>query len=124
LADDEKKHMAYYNNHVTTFGKMFHVGTTDQIKNMFGPKEITDSIFKPFVALKGFPDEIYQSPKLEYVKSIEDVKKIYKDDYGYDPDEFGFNLFKYKTINDDGSIMPYKAWLSNEYYDKVNAVKA
>jgi hypothetical protein len=121
LSDQEKKHMAYYNNHVKTFGGMFHVAETDktEINKMFGPREINDKIYKPLVHTQNLSSDVYTKINFNYIKTIDDLKRYYKTKYGYDEKTFGFNLFTIKTISDIGSINPLKDWVAKEYLSQV-----
>lgn len=121
LSDQERKHMAFYNNHVKTFGGMFHVPGTDkaEISKMFGPKEITDKIYKPLVYTQGLSEDIYLKPNYSYLRTVADLKRYYKTKYNYDESVYGFSLFTIKTINDNGSIIPLKDWIANEYFNQT-----
>jgi hypothetical protein len=52
-----------------------------------------------------------------------DLDKYYKNNYGYDPITYGFNIYTFKTISQDGSITPYQNWLSNTYYEMFHNKK-
>lgn len=126
LSDQEKKHMAYYNNKVKeSFGGMFHVAGTNKedINRMFGPRELSDKIYRPLVYTQKYPEDTYGNPTLSYIKTVADLKRFYKTKYGYDENIFGFNLFVIKTINEGGSINPLKPWVSKEYYLTANQNK-
>jgi hypothetical protein len=123
LSDNEKRHMAYYNNHVKeSFGGMFYVAEThkDEINKMFGPRELSDKIYRPLVYTQKLPEDTYSNPPLSYIKSVSDLKRFYKTKYGYDENLYGFNLFVIKTVNDNGNINPLKSWVSKEYYHNAS----
>lgn len=117
----ELKDMAYYNNNVKTHGGMFYVASTDkaEIAKTFGPREISDKIYKPLVYEQGASEDMYQKPNFTYFKTTADIKRYYKTRYGYDENTFGFSLFTIKTILDNGSVFPYKNWVSREYLNNV-----
>ena len=122
LSDQERKHMAYYNNHIKTFGEMFYVPGTDktEINKMFGPREVTDKIYKPLVYVQGLTEDVYCKPNFTYIKTQTDLERFYKSKYGYDKNIFGFDLFVIKTISEDGSINPLKDWVAKEYFSQIN----
>lgn len=122
LSDQERKHMAYYNNHIQSFGGMFHVSGTDKddINKMFGAKELSYRIYRPLIYTQKLLEDTYSNPQISYIKTLADLKKYYKTKYNYDENTFGFNLFTIKTINDNGSINPLKSWISKEYYMQAN----
>jgi hypothetical protein len=119
ITDQEKKHKVYYNTNVKTFGGMFHIAsnTKEEINKAFGPRELSDKIYQPLVYINGLSKDIYTSPNVKYVKTMEDLKRIYADKYQYQCDNFGFDLFKFKTVTDLGSVMPYASWVQKAYID-------
>lgn len=126
LSDNEKKHMAYYNNNVKeSFGGLFHVAGNDknEINKMFGPRVLTDKIFKPLVYTQNLPPSTYHNPNVMYITTLDELKQYYKYKYGYDENIFGFNLFTIKTINDNGSLNPLKTWVANEYYNFLSTIQ-
>ena len=111
LTEQEKKHMSYYNNNVKTFGGMFNINKS------FGPRELSDKIYHPLVYTQGLTEDIYVTPSVNYIKTTDDLKKYYIKKYNYQTENFGFDLFKFKTINDNGSIMPYSSWIPKAYME-------
>lgn len=122
LTENEKKHMTYYNSHIKTFGGMFHIDgeNKDDVLKMFTPKEINDKLYHPLVYTMGLSEDNYNKPTHTYIKTMSDLKEYYKTKYNYNSDEFGFDLFKFKTINEYGSITPLPTWLSKAYMDMKN----
>jgi len=122
LTDTEKKHMAYYNNHIKTFGGMFYVGgSPDQINKMFGAKDLNDKLFHPLVYTQGLPEDAYAKVDVRYLKTMDDLKRVYRVGFGYEPSNFGFDLFKLRTIDEEGYVMPYHSWVPKAYYDTIKA---
>ena len=123
LSEKEKEHMCYYNSNVQSSGGMFFVGSKDEeeIKKMFGPRELTDKIYRPLIYTQNLPPDNYLNPDIKYIKSLSDLKKNYKNKYNYDDEQYGFNLFSIKTVNNHGSINPYKSWVSKEYFVQKNS---
>lgn len=119
LTDKERKHMAYYNNNVKTFGGMFHIESNNKeaIRKSFGPRELSDKIYRPLVYTQQLPESSYVTPQLNYIKTVDDLKKYYQKKYGYNSEEFGFDLFKFKTITNSGSVMPYQRWIPRAYLE-------
>jgi hypothetical protein len=114
--------MAYYNNHIKTFGGMFHVGgNPDQIKKMFGAKDLNDKLFHPLVYTQGLPEDAYAKVDVKYLKTLDDLKTVYRVKFGYDVSNFGFDLFKLRTIDEEGYVMPYHSWVPKAYYDTIKA---
>ena len=115
---NERKHMAYYNNHLPENNMFYEAGKLkDEIYKMFGPREVNDKIFRPQCNKYE-----YTQLNVEYIKNISDIKEYYKQTYDYDPNEYGIDLFKFKNINDNGCVNPLKDWLSREYYSQSSKI--
>lgn len=109
LSQAERQHMLYYNTHVNTHGGMFHIEPNS--KALWGGKELTNKMYTPLIFTRGLPKDIYYSNKnIKYIKNIDQLKQAYKTKYGYSNEVFGLDVFKLKTIMDNGSIMPYAQW--------------
>jgi hypothetical protein len=119
LTDHEKKHMAYYNNNIKTFGGMFHVPSNDKtaIQKMFGAKELDDQIYRPLCHIDGLPQDTYNNYPTRYIKNMSDLKKYYADKYKYNAEIFGFDLFKFTSIRRNGFVAQYQPWVSKAYLD-------
>jgi hypothetical protein len=122
LTDKEKKHMAYYNNNVKTFGGMFHIDSNNKeiITKSFGARELSDRIYRPLVYTQQLPESSYVTPQKSYIRTVDDLKKYYSKKYNYNSEDFGFDLFKFKTITNSGSVMPYQQWLQRAYLEMRN----
>jgi hypothetical protein len=130
LSDKEKQHMAFYNNNIKTFGGMFHIESTNknEINKSFGPRELTDKIFQPHVYIKGLDSGVYNlslGPKLTYIKTLDDLKDYYAKKYDYDTEYYALDLFKFRTVNEYGSVTPFSNWIPKAYLDmrSLNATK-
>ena len=119
ITDQEKKHKVYYNTNVKTFGGMFYIpsNSKDDINKVFGPRELTDKIYQPLVYVNGLSKDIYNVPNVKYIKTVDDLKQAYANKHQYKSDNFGFDLFKFKTVADSGSVMPYAPWIQRAYVD-------
>ena len=123
LSNLEKKHMAFYNNHVRTFGGMFYVegDTKEKIDSMFGPKELTENIYHPLVYTSGLSEDVYNiaevKKNVKYIKTMDDLKEYYAKKYNYTIENFPVNMFRFKPITDGGFIAPYNSWIPKAYID-------
>ena len=122
LNSTEKNHMSYYNGSVSKWNKMFacDAKNKESVKKLFGFKDLNHDMFKPGQFIKGFPADIFNKPERKQIKSIDDLKKYYKAKYGYDPEKSGLDLFKFKTICQDGTIRPLNKWIINACWDLFN----
>lgn len=120
LNSNEKQHMIYYNSNVDKSGGMFKVDPK-HASMFFGPRKLTDDIFKPRTFIDKLPADIYHAKPYAYINSQQDVIDQYKTKYKYDSVNSGINMFKFTTINKDGYIEPLKKWIMNAYYEIVNS---
>ena len=74
-------------------------------------------MFKPGKIIKGYPDEVYNTPNYKYVMNTDDLANVYKSYCNYDPKTSSVNLFKFKAIGDDGNVQPLKKWVLKAGYD-------
>ncbi len=116
----EKAHMLEYNSSVSRWKDMCGIDKKSKTSGLshFGSKKIGDSMFKPNKFFNGMPDSIYlMVPNKKYVMTVEDMYSMYKEKYGYDHSKTGFDVLKFKTVKDDGSIEPLKRWVWEACYD-------
>ena len=121
LNDSERIHMAYYNSIKPEGGTniwcdMYNVNIKNKqsIKNMFGPKNINDMIFKPSKFFEGIPDDCFK--KVEHQHFL-NTKEAFASMY---PSEVS-DLYKYKSITDKGFVNPLNRDVIKSGYELINS---
>jgi hypothetical protein len=117
LNTNEKQQMLYYNKNMPYDNGMFWV---DDEKDFFGPKKLSDKIYKPKVYKDGFPQDIYNKDNNKYITTIDELKAVYKEDYGFDGSKYPIDIFKFTSISANGHVNPLQTWVSQAFYDIVN----
>jgi len=122
LNQNERQEMFKYTSNVMPWKKMLDLdfNKKDTMKNLFGFKDINNNLFKPAHFQKGYPLDSFNKITRKQIKSVEDLKKYYKTKYGYDCEKVGLDMFKFKTIGTDGTIIPLKKWVLNSCWDLLN----
>ena len=122
LNKDEKQHMLYYNQNIPNIANMFNINgkSKDSFKNIFGFKDINSNIYKIGHFDKGFPMDVYNKIDMKSIKTIDDLQHIYKSNYNYNASISGLNMFKFKTINSNGSINPLQKWVIEACWNLLN----
>lgn len=120
LSTNEKEHMEEYNKHITTCGGMFNCSKDGE--TTFGCKTLGSSIYKPKVYKEGLPEDIYKNTSTGYIMKMDDLINHYKVKYNYDvkSSKSMVDMFKFKVINDDGSINPLEAFVTRAYWNSMN----
>lgn len=107
LSRDEIQHMIYYNNNVDG---IFHIlsNSAIDIKKSMGPK--TDMLLN------------YSATTCGTIRCLNDLRGYYYLKYYYASESHGIDIFKFKSINDGGSIIPYDMynWMPNAYIKFVS----
>jgi len=118
INEQEKLRMIEYNSVENKWNGMFSVDpkNKDKVKKLLGSKTINDEMFKPGKYMKGFPDDVYKKLNKRSVVTIAELKENYNEKYKYHPAVLGLDLFKLKTINEDGSIRPLQKWPAEALY--------
>ncbi len=116
----EIAHMVEYNKESSEWKHIFNINSNAKINKHLGYRKINDDIFKPGKFKQGLPDDVYRSIDYQYIETIEDLYDVYKTKYGYDPKQTGFDLLKFKTISEDGTILPFKRWILDASWDTMN----
>ncbi len=115
--DKEKAHFIEYNSGVTKWQDIFGLNKSKSaIKDLFAPKQLGNSIFKPGKFFQGFPDDVYKVPAHQYVVTMKDLYDVYKTQYKYDAEKSAVDLLKFKAINKDGYLEPLRMWLFDAAY--------
>ncbi|AYV77528.1 MAG: hypothetical protein Dasosvirus5_7 [Dasosvirus sp.] len=111
LNTNEKKCMMEYNKTITDKNQlMFHV---NEDKDFFGPKNLNDKIYKPAIYTMGVPEQgFYNADKNQYIRTIDDLSKYYKDNHGFDNSKCPINLFNFTAISKNGDINPLQMWVA------------
>ena len=123
LNTHEKKHMTYYNTNIKTLNGLFYVSEkSKQIRatKLFGPRELTNNIYKPLCFLSGAPETTYNPIPTTYIKTLDDLKQHYK--HCASPENSGLDMFKMYPITSEGNIAPLQAWLSEAYWNMCNSI--
>lgn len=122
LNKDEKQHMLYYNQNIPNIANMFNINgkSKDSFKNIFGFKDINSNIYKIGHFDKGFPMDVYNKIDMKSIKTIDDLQHIYTSNYNYNASISGLNMFKFKTINSNGSINPLQKWVIEACWNLLN----
>jgi hypothetical protein len=53
----------------------------------------------------------------QYIDTVADIEEWYKKEVGYSKGSHTLDFLKYKTIADDGNVVPIKAWLCDAAFD-------
>lgn len=125
LNENERKHMAYYNSTVNTFGGMFYTDKNqDAILKSFGSRDLSDKRYRPLVHMSGLLQDTYNNPQnVNYVKTLSDLKAYYKTKCKYDLELSPFNIYRITPIAEDGSINPYQPYIAQMFYDMMKNKK-
>lgn len=115
----EKQHMTFYNGNVTRWSKMFNVDpkNKESVKGLYGFKDVNDNVFKPYLLEGSKSVEPFVNLSRKPVRTLEDLKKYYKNKHGYDCESSKINMFKFKTISPEGSINPLCKWVMDACYE-------
>lgn len=120
LNASEKKSTVKYNKNIDNSNGMYKVENDNKY---FGTKIFNDKIYKPGVYKLGLPKEIYKISNHKYIKSMDELKKVYRkhcENYGYNFDELPIDILKNTCICKTGNVSPVKMWITRAYYDFVN----
>ena len=107
---------------VGNYKKMYGINDNKEIKNIMGNLDVSHDYFKP---RKVIPEEFiidsnikldYQSVKMDYFSSKDDISKYYEKKYKKYPTEF----IEKRVIQSDGKIQPLKYWMIDASYDILN----
>jgi len=110
---DEKKHMIQYNSDKNKVSKLFLIEKHDAEthKKYFGQRDINDSIFKPLVVTQGLPADVYNTVQKKYITTIDELRASFKRDSNYDSSTSKIDMFRFTTVNSDGTINPLDKWV-------------
>jgi hypothetical protein len=120
LNDYEKMHMGYYNG-VKIVGEenkwydMYKCDFNDveSIKKIFGPKKITDNIFKPSKFFEGLTDDCFKNVNFPTFSNASDAfKTLYTNKTAH--------LYNYKAIQDNGFVKPLDKTFIKNAWDLIN----
>lgn len=110
----EKAHMLKYNTDIVDdkWKAIFGLtGTKIANKNKhFKPVKIGDNMYKPSKFLEGYPDDVYHDYVGSYIESPYDM-------YGSSVTHNAVDFLKFKTINENGGVTPFKKWILDAGYD-------
>ena len=115
---NEKKAVSGYNRYIDTSNGQY---TTKTDADEFGPKELNHKIFRPGVYKMGMPESVYNESKHRYIKTYDDLKRIYKKNSQKCLDGCPIDMLSFTAIGSDGCIIPYKPWIQMAYYDHINS---
>jgi hypothetical protein len=82
--------------------------------------DVTSILASPLYTLKNLKYSITYNDNIAYISDLDKLVEWYKTKYQYDTNEFGFDLFRFTTISNEGTIKPYQNWIQQIYYDIVN----
>lgn len=111
LNKTELEHMSSYNSQLPTCCELFNImdNSPKEIEKIFGPKELTDNIYKNSNVITN----------VNYIKTLDDLKKYYLTISHYDSNKFDVDMFDFKIIANNGNVEPYLYWISKIYYDMI-----
>jgi hypothetical protein len=114
----EKKYILKFNTTIKTKGEQFYCDDIDNAENIiFGSKDINNKIYKPLINNEHMN---YNNITLNYTNTLDELKDIYKTKYNYENEKCDIDIFKFTTINSNGTVNPYKKWIQDEIYNFVN----
>lgn len=88
--------------------------------NIFGPRKLDSKIYKPGRVRRGFPEDVYSKPMVDYELVLSDFKKAYDTRCGYATTNMALDLFAFRTINIKGQVEPFQPWLLDGAYEEIN----
>lgn len=103
---------------VTQYINTLHSGN-ELYNGYFGNKTLNDNIFRPGKYLYNIPNDAYKQQDRKYIHSVEDLKQSYKHLYNYDEDKSPIKFLTFKTIKEDGNILPFQTWILEAGYQML-----
>lgn len=107
------------------YKKSYKISDSKDIKNIIGNLDVNHEYFKPRKNIpEDFPVETsakldyqnYLNPKLDYIKSVDDIVKIYKKTHP----GFSKEFIEKRSIDASGQVVPLKRWMIDASYDMLN----
>jgi hypothetical protein len=122
LNENEKQHYAVYNHDIQKPGNPFYadIKNKENVIKLFGARNINDDMFKPLVFDKGMPKNIYRELSKQYLVTSDNLKEYYKTYHNYDHNASEINMFRFKSIDENGNITPLKKWVIDAFYTSTN----
>ena len=124
---NEKTHMVKYNSDHEKWKKIFGIDIKDinTVNSHFSSKNLDSNIYKPGKFFKDVSSDSYNQNNINYsyLNNKKDLFDYYKEEYNYDKSESMIDLFKFKSINKDGSIEPLKKWIIDASYEMLSKNK-
>ena len=117
---NEINHMCYYNNEIKEGNEIYHIDSKnkDDIINDLKSKKIVDKIFNDINTKNNIFENKYDGEDFfNYLNDINDIKLLYKEKYNYNSDKSAIDMFKIKTINEEGNINPFEDWVLKAYWN-------
>lgn len=122
LNEMEVKQYLSYILVMENYKKAYKITDTKDIKKIIGNLDVTHDFFKP---RKNIPEDFavdpsieldYLSPKLNYIKSKDDIINLYKKTHAIFSNEF----IGKRSIDTTGQVMPLRKWMIDACYDLLN----
>lgn len=112
----ETIHIKHYLSSVNRWNAMYLINSNKDIYNFFGFKDINDEIFKMNKHLNKNTVN-YNNINNTYIESVDDLINYYKKNipkyHTYEDIEY---FCKFKAINSNGKINPFKKWVLDAVY--------
>ena len=112
--------MCYYNNEIKEGNEIYHIDSKnkDDIINDLKSKKIVDKIFNDINTKNNIFENKYDGEDFfNYLNDINDIKLLYKEKYNYNSDKSAIDMFKIKTINEEGNVNPFEDWVLKAYWN-------
>jgi len=106
----ELHHMFEYIKRTEKWRNLFDVSKRG---NIFGFKEVSNNMYS-FNKDSTYNDVSH----IKYIKTMDDLIKVYKDEYGYDQNQYNIKILNFKTMDPDGTLIPHMRWLSDGFFDE------
>jgi hypothetical protein len=113
----ELAHTVLYNTSMETMKKVY---TNKNSVN--GHKNLNNIIYKTSCStgtnmfLELFGEQYYETEN-KHIETIEDLKHIYRIKYKYNSEKFGLDMFKFRSIDDEGNVIPLQKWVIEGYWN-------
>jgi hypothetical protein len=118
LNQTELKHYVDYNKNSKS--KMYSCYDDKDGSKLIGSHTLDDAIYKPLVYNEGYPEETYKKVGCQYILTIQDLRKYYKEKLGYDSTNSVLDMFNVKTHEANGDMKPYEPSIIELFYKLMN----
>jgi hypothetical protein len=123
---NEKFYMTRHNCTDDKYKTIFDVElkNKDSIKRHYGSKTLTNKMFRIQQNYNNKNPNEYRAPDIGYINTVDDLKQYYIEKYNYDRNKSTVNFFGYKSIGDNGDIIPLQKYILDAGYDILSKMRS